>query len=395
MQQIDVLIAGAGLAGSRCAETLRASGFEGSVVVCGDEPHAPYERPALSKELLSGQKDACALALRAPAFWAGRGITLRLGEPLDRLDLEARTAHLGGEPARWRHLVLATGAAPRRLPMIPPAANVHHLRRLDDAAALAGDLVPGARLVIIGSGFVGAEVASSALGLGAAVAIVETLPVPFGTTLGQAVGRRLAERYRACGVDLHLGQGVSEVALRDGRVAAVGLTDGTFLDCDALLVAVGTRPSAGLVEGILDLAPDGGVPTDALGATDAPGVFACGDVASPWRHALGRHQRLEHWTAAATGGATVARTIMGLPSPPAPPPYFWSDQFGWRLQMVGHPSPGSDPVMEDRDGGFVARYPDGTGGVSAALAVNRPSDLGALREEVLAAPTPAARGGAS
>lgn len=390
MDDIDVLIAGAGLAGSRCAETLRAGGFAGSVVVCGDEPHAPYERPALSKELLSGAKAAADLTLRAPGFWAERDIALRLGEPLRGLDLGARTARLGGDPVRWRHLVLATGATPRRLPSVPAAENVHHLRGLDDAAALAADLARGGRLIIIGSGFVGAEVASSAIGLGAEVTIVEALPVPFGATLGPAVGRRLAERYRDAGVDLRLGQGMADVELRDGRVVSVELADGTVIDCAALLVAVGTRPATGLVDGLMTLAPDGGVPTDPAGATDVPGVFACGDVASPWRHELGRHQRLEHWTAASVGGAAVARAIMGLPSPPAPPPYFWSDQFGWRLQMVGHAAPGADAVIEEREGGFVARYPDGAGAVSAALAVNRPGDLGALRDEVLSAAAAAA-----
>ena len=385
MSEIDVLIAGAGLAGSRCAETLRADGFEGRIVVAGDEPHAPYERPALSKELLSGGRTAGDLTLRPPGFWDGRDIELRLGEALGDLDLGARTARLGGEPVRWRHLVLATGAAPRRLPMVPPASNVHHLRDLDDAGGLAGDLARGGRLVVIGAGFVGAEVASSARALGVDVTIVEALPVPFGATLGPSVGRRLAALYRSHGVDLRLGEGVGGVTVRDGRAASVELADGVRIECSAVLVAIGTRPSAGLVDGLLELAPDGGVPTDALGATVAPGVHACGDVASPWRSELGGHRRLEHWTAASTGGAAVARAIMGRPSPPSPPPYFWSDQFGWRLQMVGHAAPGADALVEEREDGFVARYRDATGQVTAALAVNRPSDLAALREEVLAA----------
>ncbi len=383
MDEIDVLIAGAGLAGSRCAETLRADGFGGRVVVAGDEPHAPYERPALSKELLSGRRQASDLTLRPPGFWAGRDIQLRLGEPLGDLDLGARTARLGGEHVRWRHLVLATGATPRRLPMVPPAANVHHLRGLDDAGGLAADLARGGRLVVIGAGFVGAEVASSARALGVEVTIVEALPVPFAATLGPSVGRRLATLYRSHGVDLRLGQGVGGVAVRDGRAVSVRLADGARIDCSAVLVAVGTRPSAGLVDGLLELAPDGGVPTDALGATAAPGVHACGDVASPWRPELGGHRRLEHWTAASTGGAAVARAISGRPSPPSPPPYFWSDQFGWRLQMVGHAAPGADALIEEREGGFVARYRDAAGGVSAGLAVNRPSDVAALRDEVL------------
>ena len=348
-------------------------------------PTSPYERPALSKDLLSGRRDAAGLTLRPAGFWEGRDIELRLGEPLGDLDLGARTARLGDEPVRWHRLVLATGAAPRRLPMVPPAANVHHLRGLGDARGLAGDLAGGGRLVVIGAGFVGAEVASSARALGVEVTIVEALPVPFAATLGPSMGRRLAALYRSHGVDLRLGRGVGGVTVRDGRAASVELADGTVIECSSVLVAVGTRPSAGLVEGLLELAPDGGVPTDALGATAAPGVFACGDVASPWRPELGAHRRLEHWTAASTGGAAVARAITGRPSPPSPPPYFWSDQFGWRLQMVGHAAPGADARTEEREGGFVARYRDAAGQVTAALAVNRPSDLAALREEVLAA----------
>lgn len=393
MTEIDVLIAGAGLAGSRCAETLRAGGFGGRVVVVGDEPHAPYERPALSKEMLTGRRAAADLALRHARFWEERDIDLRLGEALHGLDLGRRRALLGHEPVRWRHLVLATGARARRLGAVPAAANVHHLRGLDDARRLRGDLDRGGPLVIVGSGFVGAEVASSALALGVDVSIVEALPVPFAATLGPAVGRRLAGRYRSEGVDLRLGVGVSGVTLGGGRVEAVELADGTRLPCAVLLVAVGTRPAAELLDGLLPLAEDGGVPTDAAGATDAPGVHACGDVASPWRPELGRHRRLEHWTAAAAGGAAVARAIMGREPSPSPQPYFWSDQFGWRLQMVGHPSPGTDPVVEEGGGGFVARYRNPAGALTAALAVNRTADLGALRAEVAGASPAAGAGG--
>jgi NADPH-dependent 2,4-dienoyl-CoA reductase/sulfur reductase-like enzyme len=385
VNQIDVLIAGAGLAGSRCAETLRAGGFGGRVVVAGEEPHAPYERPALSKEMLTGARAPGDLALREVGFWNDRGIELRLGEALGDIDLRGRRALLGGEPVRWRHLVVATGARARRLGFVPPAANVHHLRGLDDAQALRADLERGGRLVIVGSGFVGAEVASSATALGVEVSMVEALPLPFAATLGPAVGRRLADHYRAEGVELRLGMGVDGVAVRSGRVESVELADGTRLPCAALLVAVGTRPSAEILDRLLPLADDGGVPTDADGATDVPGVHACGDAASPWRPELGRHLRLEHWTAAATGGAAVARAIMGQAPSPAPPPYFWSDQFGWRLQMIGHATPGVDAVVEEREGGFVARYRNPAGAVTAALAVNRPSDLASLRAEVAGA----------
>ncbi len=187
MPAIDVLIAGAGLAGSRCAETLRAGGFGGRVVVVGDEPHAPYERPALSKEMLTGARAPAALALRADGFWRDRDIELRLGATLRGLDVSRRRAVLGDEPVRWRRLVLATGARPLRLGAVPAAENVHHLRGLDDAQALRADLERGGRLVIIGAGFVGAEVASSSRALGADVTIVESLPVPFARTLGPSV----------------------------------------------------------------------------------------------------------------------------------------------------------------------------------------------------------------
>ena len=384
MDEIDVLIAGAGLAGSRCAGDPARRRLRGARR--GGRRRAP--RAVRAPGALEGTAERPPDGRRpdpAPAgFWDGRDIELRLGEALGDLDLGARTARLGAEVVRWRHLVLATGAAPRRLPMVPPAANVHHLRDLADADGLADDLGRGGRLVVIGAGFVGAEVASSARGLGVNVTIVEALPVPFAATLGPSVGRRLAALYRSHGVDLRLGQGMSGVTVRDGRAVSVELADGARVDCSTLLVAIGTRPSAGLVQGLLELAPDGGVPTDALGATAAPGVHACGDVASPWRPELGGHRRLEHWTAASTGGAVVARAIMGRPSPPSPPPYFWSDQFGWRLQMVGHAAPGADAAIEEREGGFVARYRDAAGEVTAALAVNRPSDLGALREEVRA-----------
>ena len=387
MTDIDVLIAGAGLAGSRCAETLRAGGYDGRVVVVGDEPHAPYERPALSKEMLTGARAPAALALRGDEFWTERDIELRLGSPLGGIDLGRRRALLDGEPVRWRHLVLATGAQPRRLGFIPPAENVHHLRGLDQAQALRGALSGGGRLVIIGSGFVGAEVASSALSLGVEVTIVEALPLPFAATLGPQIGRRLADRYEAAGVDLRLGAGLTEVAVRGDRAESVLLSDGTRLPCDAVLVAIGTRPATGFLDGALELAEDGGVPTDAFGATEVPGVYACGDLASPWRPELGHHSRLEHWTAAAAGGAAVARTIMGQTPPPPAPPYFWSDQFGWRLQMIGHAAPGADAEVEEREGGFVARYRDAEGAVTAALAVNRPGDLSTLRSEVVGTST--------
>lgn len=397
----DVLIVGAGLAGSRCAETLRAGGFGGRVVVAGEEPWAPYERPALSKELLTGTRGAADLSLRGERFWTDRDIELLTGAPVAAIDLGARRATVGGRPFRWRQLVLATGARPRRLGGLPPAANLHHLRTLDEAQRLRDAIAGGGRLVVVGAGFVGAEVASSAIAAGAEVTLVEALPAPFAATLGAAVGRRLAARYRRCGADLRVGAALECAECRGGRIMAVRLSDGSRITCTAMLVAVGARPATGAVAGLLDLAADGGVPTDPCGGTAVSGVHACGDVASPWRPRLGAYVRLEHWTAAAAGAAAVARRILGQPSAPVPPAYFWSDQFGWRLQMIGHPPRGEEPVIEDRPGGFVARYGTSAGGLAAALAVNRPADVPGLRAELAAsgggdaaaAPAGAAGGG--
>lgn len=382
----EVLIAGAGLAGARCAEALRALGFDGSLVVAGDEPAAPYRRPALSKELLLGTAAPDGIGLRPDAFWRERDVDLRLGAPVRDVDLGARTAEVGGETLRFEHLVVATGARPRSVPSVPDAENVHRLRSLADARGLSADLAAGGRLVVVGCGFVGTEVASAARERGLDVTIVETMPVPFAHVLGAAVGEMLAERYRASGVDLRLGVRVMGAHVVDGRVRALLLSDGTRVPCGAVLVAVGTEPALDLLGGRVRLAEDGGVPTDVWGGTGHVGLHACGDASSTWREAHGRHIRLEHWTDAAAGGAAVARSIVGAEPVDPPLPTFWSDQFGWRIQMVGHAPRGAAAEVRPQEGGALVRYRDADGVLHAALALNRPDLLPALRAEVAAAP---------
>jgi NADPH-dependent 2,4-dienoyl-CoA reductase/sulfur reductase-like enzyme len=340
-----VLIAGAGLAGSRCAETLRALGWRGRIVLVGEEPHPPYERPALSKELLAGERDD--VELRPRSFWAAHGIELHLGRHVSAVDPVRRTALVGGETLAWDAFVLATGARPRRL-----SSGAHHLRTLHDARRLRTSLRPDVHLLVVGAGFVGTEVASTALPFVGRVTLVDVQTLPLERVLGPEVGRVLARRYREHGVELRL-----------GAPCDVG--------GDVVVAGIGAEPAGELLGG-------GAVDTDACGRTAAPDVYACGDVAR-WS---GR--RVEHWTSAAGQARAVAAAIAGQPVPYEEQPYFWSDQFGLRLQHVGHAERWHSVVLEGGDDAFTARYLDRDGRLLAALAANRSDAVAALRRELAA-----------
>jgi 3-phenylpropionate/trans-cinnamate dioxygenase ferredoxin reductase component len=373
-----VLILGAGLAGSRCAQTLRAEGFDAEITLVGEELHAPYERPALSKEFLAGTRSE--LALQPPAYWEDNDIRLLLDTRVDRIEVAQKLAWTARRAIGWDALVLATGARPRRLPGLS-GPGVHVLRTLADALRLRAHLVPGHRLVIAGAGFIGTEVASTALGLGLEVTLVDRGRLPFERTLGAEVGRFLAHRYRAHGVDLRLETLVTQLS-RDGAGAlrAVALSNGTELACDLLLVAAGAEPAGEL------LGAPAGIPTDETGRTALPGVYACGDAAAPWQPALAGHLRLEHWTSAAYQAATVARTILGHELRAAPSPYFWSDQFGFRLQHVGVPRGWTRVLVDADDESLAARYLGADDCLVGALLVNKPHALRQLRKQLSAQP---------
>jgi 3-phenylpropionate/trans-cinnamate dioxygenase ferredoxin reductase subunit len=369
-----VVIVGAGLAGSRCAETLRAEGFDGRIVLVGEERAAPYERPALSKEYLAGERES--MDLRPAAFWEERGIELVLGRRVEAIHLGGKTAGPGLE---WDALVLATGARARQLPF-PCSSGVLTLRTLEDARTLRRELAPGTRLAVIGAGFVGAEVTSTARSLGVEVALVDLAAVPLQRVLGPEVGEILADRFGAHGVDLRLGRGLGRF-LEDagGRVRGLELTDGSEVACDVALVAIGAEPAAEALDGAR-----AGVLTDACGRTGVAGVYACGDVASSWRPSISRSVRVEHWTSAAGQAAAVAHAILGRERPYDDLPYFWSDQFGLRLQYVGHAEEWAAVELEGDADSFAARYLDREGRLLAALLANRPREVGTLRRELAA-----------
>jgi 3-phenylpropionate/trans-cinnamate dioxygenase ferredoxin reductase component len=355
MNADSVLIVGAGLAGARAAETLRSAGHDGRIVLVGDERLAPYERPALSKEFLAGTRDEESLLLRKPSYWGERSIELVLGQRVAVLDPVARVARTrSGRELHFDHAIVATGARPRRLPLELPS-GVHELRTVADARALRDDLVPGSRLVVVGGGFVGAEVASTAHMLGVHVTIVEAADAPVARVLGEEVGLLLAARWKRHGIDVRLRTGLAHVrADTAGRIASVLLTDGSELRADAMLVGVGVAPAR-------ELLPE----------RPAVHVDAAGDVVGPG-----------HWTAAALDGVAAARRLLGLPAAPPQPPYVWSDQFGVRLQVVGSPGPDDEIALDGGEDSFAVRYLDAAGETRAALLANRPQEAGELRRRL-------------
>lgn len=373
------VVVGASLAGCRAAETFRAEGFDGTVTVVGAEPHRPYDRPPLSKQLLTGAwgEDRIGLAV------AGRDdldITWELGVPASGLDLAARTLALAdGRTLTYDGLVIACGARARMLPGTEGLAGVHAVRTLDDARAVRAALEAGPRrVVVVGAGFIGAEVAASCREVGVEVTLVEPLEAPLARVLGPTIGGVLADVHREHGVDVRLGVGAASIA-GSGRVERVELTDGTVLDADLVVVGIGVIPDTDWLAGSgLELAD--GIVCDAT-TLAAPGVVAAGDVAR-WPNARfgGELMRVEHWEHAIDMGGHAARRLLagdGPGEPYAPVPWFWSDQYDRKLNLAGRPSPDQDFAvvagsLEERR--FCALF-GLDGQVTAAFSMNMPAKV--------------------
>ena len=385
-----VAVVGASLAGLSAARALRAQSFDGRIVVIGDEVHAPYDRPPLSKDFLAGVASRGDLDLEAPDD-AGLGLDWRLGVAAVGLDPRGRAVQLAdGSEVRADGVVLATGARARRLPGTESLAGVHVLRTVDDAVALGTELRPGAHLVVIGAGFIGAEVASTARTLGLEVTVVEGLPVPLAGPLGVQLGAICAELHADSGTRLITGTGVARL-VGTGRVEAVELADGRRLPADVVLVGIGAQPNVEWLQGSgLELA--GGVVTDQYGATAIPEVVAAGDCAIAWSPTAGSHRRVEHWTHALEFPATAVATLLGAAAPPPPLPYFWSDQYGARIQFAGSRQPGDEVRIvegDPADRSFLAVY-ERAGQAVAVLGMNQPRLFTRWRRQLRAAAVPTA-----
>jgi NADPH-dependent 2,4-dienoyl-CoA reductase/sulfur reductase-like enzyme len=381
-----VVIVGASVGGSRVAATLREAGYPGAVTLVDPDPDAPYDRPPLSKQILAGDWEAERASLGDPEQWgATRVVAAAAG-----LDTAERVLRLDdGSRLGYDRLVLACGAAPRRLPGMP-RGGVHVLRTLADCHALRADFdrIGNGRLVVVGGGFVGAEVASTARARGIDVTVVEALPAPLSGLLGEEVAAELALLHRDNGVRLLCGTSVAGL-VGGPSVTAVALGDGSTLPADAVVVGIGVRPNTGWLAGSgLTLDADGGVLCDEYGAADADRtVYAVGDVARRHDPLLGRHMRVEHWTNAVEQAEAVARGIAG----PDPVPYrheffVWSDQYGGKITLLGRPDPGDEVDVVRADGPrrrFAVAYRRGAR-LGAVLTVNWPKALVVARRSMAA-----------
>jgi NADPH-dependent 2,4-dienoyl-CoA reductase/sulfur reductase-like enzyme len=383
-----IVVVGASLAGLRTVEGLRACGYEGELVLVGAEKHPPYDRPPLSKEILQGSWDVERLALRRAPL-EDLALDLRLGRRATALDVRERALALDdGTRERFDALVIATGARARRLPGQPELAGLHLLRSLDDALALRASLERGPRVLVVGAGFIGAEVAASCRARGLDVAMVEPLPVPLARGLGTRLGELCAALHRDQGVDLRCGAGVAAIE-GDGRVERVRLSDGSMLAADVVVVGVGAAPETGWLAGSGLELRDGVVCDEHCATLGAPHVFAAGDVARWTNPLFGEEMRVEHWSNAVEQGTYVAERLAGTETgarPFAPVPFFWSDQYDAKIQFAGrlraddeiHVVAGSEAERK-----LTALYAR-AGRLTGVLCLSRPRDLGKYRRMIAA-----------
>jgi 3-phenylpropionate/trans-cinnamate dioxygenase ferredoxin reductase component len=369
-----VVVVGASLAGGTAAATLRDVGFDGRIVVIGDEPTLPYQRPPLSKTYLRGEAGRDALLVRPDDWWGAEDVEIRLGSCVRALDPRERTVTLAdGDTLGFDRCLIATGVQNRALPV--PGADldgVVHLRTIAECDRIRAAATDASHVVIVGMGFIGAEVAASLRELGVDVTVIEIFETALLKVLGPQIGEVLASIHREHGVTMRFNDGVARFE-GTGRVERVVTRDGDVIECDLVVIGVGTVPATEVV-GWLALAPDGGVEVDGRLETSAPGVFAAGDVASHAHPVLGR-VRVEHFDNAVKMGAHAARAMLGSPAVFDDPHWFWSDQYDHHLQMGGVAITDDMVVrgsLEDRS--FCAFFLDPGGVLRASVALNRPKE---------------------
>lgn len=378
-----MLVVGASAAGLSTVEALRRAGHDGPVTVLGDEPHPPYDRPPLSKKVLAGEWEPDRVRLRTDEVLAGLDAEFVLGDAAVSLDAENRTARTAsGRVLGAETIVLATGVRPRTLPGHEGLAGVHVLRTVEDSLALRAELRSGARLVVVGEGVLGSEIAATARAAGLHVTLTGPLPTPMTGQLGPLVGGRLAALHAERGVELRLGHGVTGFTGQD-RVTGVRLDSGDELPADVVVVAIGAVPNTGWLAGS-GLRLDDGVVCDSR-CRAAPGIYAVGDVCRWFDERTNSLLRLENRTHATEQAGVVAANVLGADRAYSPVPFFWTDQYDVKIQVHGTVLPAADAEVVDgdlADGRFVVRYRQG-GRTTGVLGWNMPKQTRLRRQEIV------------
>ena len=377
-----VVVVGAGLAGATAAQTLRDEGFDGAVVLVGEEPVRPYERPPLSKEYLQGKAERDTVFVHPEHWYDDNTVELRTGAAATAIDRRSRAVALAdGERLPYDHLILATGSTPRRLD-VPGAtlAGVRYLRRLPDSDQLKDAFGQLPRVVVIGGGWIGLETAAAARVAGLEVTVLEAADVPLGRVLGPDLAQVFADLHRDHGVDLRCGVEVAAITGDHGQVSDVVLRDGSRVAADLVIVGVGVTPATGLAEEAgLDVT--NGITVDEVLRTSDPAVLAAGDVANAYHPLFQRHLRVEHWANARRQGSAAARSVLGNQDGFARLPYFFTDQYDLSMEYVGYADPAEvhDIVVRGDIGRreFVAFWRV-EGRVTAGMSVNVPDAVPAV-----------------
>jgi 3-phenylpropionate/trans-cinnamate dioxygenase ferredoxin reductase subunit len=336
------VIAGGGLAAAKAAQALRDQGFDGRVVLVGAEIHLPYERPPLSKDYLAGKAQRLSFQVHDESWYADHDVELRLGTEVSAIDPAGHQVELSdGTDLSYTKLLLATGSSPRRLPVPGADADgVLYLRTVGDSENIKDVITAGTRLVVIGAGWIGLEVAATARQAGAAVTVLEAAELPLLRVLGPEVAAVFADLHRANGVDLRFGVGTERIVTEDGSVTGVALAEGTTVAADVIVIGIGASPNTELARHA-GLTVDDGVVVDASLCTSDPDIYAVGDIARALHPVLGRHVRVEHWANALNQPATAAAAMLGNDAAYEELPYFYTDQFDLGMEYVGYVEPGA------------------------------------------------------
>ncbi|MEV5839475.1 FAD/NAD(P)-binding oxidoreductase [Nocardia sp. NPDC052112] len=382
-----IVIVGAGLAGLRTAEELRRAGYEGELILVGEESRLPYDRPPLSKQFVRGETDDT--TLRPAEFFDEKQIDLRLSTEAVGVDTGARQVRLAdGGMLDYDQLIIATGLRPRRLPGLPDLGGVHVLRGYADAAALRDELAGAGTALVVGAGFIGCELAASFRAGGVQVVLIEPQPTPLASVLGAEIGALVARMHRDEGVDLRCETGLDTFLSDNDHVRGARLSDGSEVAADLVVIGVGSRPvTEWLADSGIALAEPsagGGILADEVGRTSVEGVWAVGDV-SAWLHETGQRKRVEHWTNAGEQARLLACALLGAEPPTAARvPYFWSDQYDVKIQALGTPNADDEIHVVSDDGRKFLAYYSQNGNLTGVVGAGMTAQVMKVRAKIAA-----------